>query len=206
MACKRRLGVQNGELIYHLEQPVDHHFILSILSILDADDTRRGSRTQRTDVGALNLERILPPQQKTPIFAATGLRPSNPGKRQTGIFSNCLTFLISALVFLKVQLNVFTSLFRVLLPPATTVALSYDVILIEHAFLNYAAQQMELFTWLIQLLLRLLAIPRMSTSLLIIERHFFELHGLGRPPRDISRALAAGLSQMGRMCSSPDPA
>jgi len=106
---------------------------------------------------------------------------------------------------LKLQSNFSAPLLRALLPP-TRIALSYDVVLIDQAFLCCLREQLELFALLIQLLLRMLATPRMWTSLLISETHFFELHGLGRPPRDLRWALAAGLSPMGRTCSSLDPA
>jgi hypothetical protein len=56
----------------------------------------------------------------------------------------------------------------------------------------------------IQVLLRLLKLPILEHKLVLIEIHFFEYHGLGRPPRLLSRALKAGLSQMtGKACSSP---
>src|SRR5712692_8061105 len=53
----------------------------------------------------------------------------------------------------------------------------------------------------IQVLLGLL--PLFVQELVLIEANFFEYNGLGRPPRTLSRALIAGLSQVtGRVCSS----
>lgn len=56
----------------------------------------------------------------------------------------------------------------------------------------------------IQLLLNLLRLPLFLQKLVLIEIHFFEYHGLGRPPQMVTRAQIAGLSQVtGRVCSSP---
>jgi hypothetical protein len=56
----------------------------------------------------------------------------------------------------------------------------------------------------IQLLLDVLRRHIPLHELVLIEICFFEYHGLGRPPRMLSRALIAGLSRMtGRVCSSP---
>jgi hypothetical protein len=56
----------------------------------------------------------------------------------------------------------------------------------------------------IQLLLNVLRRHLLRHELVLIEIHFFEYNGLGRPPRMLSRALTAGLSQMtGRVCFSP---
>ena len=74
---------------------------------------------------------------------------------------------------------------------------------------RWAARFVEFFRTLqtliercIQVLLGLL--PFFMQELVLIEANFFEYNGLGRPPRTLSRALIAGLSQVtGRVCSSP---
>lgn len=56
----------------------------------------------------------------------------------------------------------------------------------------------------IRQLLRLLRIMQCVYLLILMEFDFFRLHGFGRPPHSLSRALFAGLFQMiGRICVSP---
>jgi hypothetical protein len=66
-------------------------------------------------------------------------------------------------------------------------------------------QRKRLLNWLIRTLLRSLMGRQFASNRVLLERQFFEYHGLGRPPRSLSVALATGLSQaiLGRMCSSP---
>ena len=65
-------------------------------------------------------------------------------------------------------------------------------------------QQLRALSWLIRLLLRVARIRSASQDRVMIERQFFQCHGLGRPPQSLGRALVTGLSQtIGGMCSSP---
>lgn len=91
-----------------------------------------------------------------------------------------------------------------LIPVGSALAVSVAALQTARRCLDSFRLLQSLIEQLIRVLFTLLRFLLLLKEIVLIEIHFFEYNGVGRPPRSLSRALIVGLSQStGRVCSSP---